>query len=328
MKLLKWLGITCFLLIIVYFLGPRPATPKYGPELPNIAVSVDQLDEYISNKEAKFKVKPDNQARIIWANDSLKQQTEYAVVYIHGFSASQEEGDPVHYSFAHKFGCNLYLSRLNAHGLITDEPLLDMTAAGLYESAKEAYAIGKKLGKKVILMATSTGGTLAIKLASEYPEIAGLILMSPNIEINDSKAWMLNNHWGLQIARLFKGKYNVVADTTAIYAQYWNNRYRMEATVQLEELLETTMKESVFKKVTQPLLLLYYYMDEIHQDSVVRVSAMKRMFDQISTPAALKREEAIPFAGNHVMGSYIKSKDLFSVQEACDKFARDILHLQ
>ena len=34
-------------------------------------------------------------------------------------------------------------------------------------------------------MATSTGGTLALKLAAEYPDIAGLILLSPNIAIND-----------------------------------------------------------------------------------------------------------------------------------------------
>jgi hypothetical protein len=30
-------------------------------------------------------------------HDTLKQETDYAVVYLHGFSASQEEGDPLHY---------------------------------------------------------------------------------------------------------------------------------------------------------------------------------------------------------------------------------------
>ena len=49
-------------------------------------------------------------------------------------------------------------------------------------------------------------------------------------------------------------------------AQYWYNKYRMESTVQLEELLETTMKESLFEKIKQPVLLLYYYKDEEHQD--------------------------------------------------------------
>jgi esterase/lipase len=327
MRSLRWLGITLLLLIAVYFVGPRPATPKYSDDLPGLPDSTVEVEKYVKDHESLYKIKTDNEARILWANDSLKQQTEYAVVYLHGFSASQEEGDPVHYDFAQKFGCNLYLSRLDAHGLVSNEPLLDMTAEGLWKSAKEAYAIGKKLGKKVILMSTSTGGTLALKLAAEFPEIAGLILMSPNIEINDSKAWLLNNHWGLQMARLVKGNYNIVKDTTALYAQYWNNKYRMEATVQLEELLESTMKESVFQKVTQPLLLLYYYKNEEQQDPVVKVSAMKRMFAQVSTPTALKREVAIPNAGDHVIGSYIRSKDFASVEDACEKFATEILHL-
>ena len=328
MKLLKWLAVIVLVFTVVYFLGPRPSTPKYTNELPAIQATGAALEEYVAKNEARFKIKPDNEARILWANDSAKAVTEYAVVYLHGFSASQEEGDPVHYDFAQKFGCNLYLSRLDAHGIDTTEQLVNFTASGIWQSAKEAYAIGKQLGKKVILMSTSTGGTLALKLAAEYPEIAGLILLSPNIEINDPNAWLLNNHWGLQIARLVKGRYNVVADTTPVYAQYWNNRYRMEATVQLEELLESTMKASTFNKVTQPTLLLYYFKDEDHQDEVVKVSAMKRMFNQISTPAALKRQVPIPNAGDHVLGSYVKSKDIATVQAECEKFAMEVLKMK
>lgn len=327
MKLLKWFGVILLFFIIVYFLGPKPATPQYNNSLPSVPAGSTDLEKYIRDHEANHKLKPDNEARILWLDDSLKQTTEYAIVYLHGFTASQEEGDPVHYEFAQKFGCNLYLSRLDAHGIDTTEPLLNFTASGVWNSAKEAYAIGKSLGKRVILMATSTGGTLALKLAAEFPEITGLILLSPNIAINNANAWLLNNHWGLQIAKMMKGKYYRAKDTTALYAQYWNNKYRIESTVQLEELLESTMKESTFKKVKQPVLLLYYYKDEQHQDRVVKVSAMKRMFNQLGTPAQLKRQVAIPNAGDHVIGSYVKSKDLQTVEEECEKFAREILHL-
>ncbi|HEX2630294.1 MAG TPA: alpha/beta hydrolase, partial [Chitinophagaceae bacterium] len=241
MRFLKWLGIILVILIIVYFLGPRPASPKYTMDLPSPPASAAALEKYIGDHEKQHKLKPDNEARIIWFNDSLKTKTDYAVVYLHGFSASQEEGDPVHKDFAKQFGCNLYLSRLEDHGVDTSETLLTLTADRLWNSAKEAYAIGKQLGKKVILLSTSTGGTLALKLAAEYPDISALILLSPNIAINDPNAWLLNNHWGLQIARMVKGKYNVSEDTSALYAQYWNTKYRMEAAVQLEELVETTM---------------------------------------------------------------------------------------
>jgi len=327
MKFLKWLGIFLLLLIIVYFLGPEPSSPKYDLALPNLPPAAGHLEKYISDHEALHKLKPDNEARIIWANDSIKERTEYAVVYIHGFTASQEEGDPVHTDFAKKFGCNLYLSRLEDHGIDTTEPLFTVTADRLWNSAKEAYAIGKQLGNKIILMATSTGGTLALKLAAEYPGIAGLILLSPNIAINDANAWLLNNHWGLQIANLIEGKYVHAKDTTVLYAKYWYPKYRMESAVQLEELLETAMKQSTFQKIKQPTLVLYYYKDEDHQDKVVKVPAMKRMFDQLATPADQKRLIAVPDAGDHVIGSYIKSKDIKTVQEECDKFAVEILKL-
>jgi esterase/lipase len=328
MKFLKWLGIILLVLIIVYFLGPEPSAPKYTKDLSVVPIEASALEQYVSNIETKHKLKPDNEARILWFNDSLKAKTEYAVVYLHGFSASQEEGDPVHMDFAKKFGCNLFLSRLDAHGIDTSEQLANFTAEGLWNSAKEAYAIAKQLGKKVIIMSTSTGGTVALKLAAEYPEIAGLILLSPNIAINDNNAWLLNNHWGLQIAHLVTGKHRTADDTTAIYKQYWNHHYVTASLVQLEELLETTMKESTFKKVTQPTLLLYYYKDDDHQDDVVKVSAMKRMFTQLGTPENLKRQVPLPNTGNHVLGSPIKSKDVVSVQRECEKFAVEVLRLQ
>lgn len=327
MKFLKWLAFVILILIIVYFLGPKPGAPKFTKDLVTLPAEPASLEKYIRDHEALHKLKPDNEARIVWFNDSAKQKTDYAVVYLHGFSASQEEGDPVHVNFARKFGCNLYLSRLEDHGVDTTEPLLTFTADRVWNSAKEAYAIGKQLGKKVILMGNSTGATLAIKLAAEYPEIAGLTLFSPNIAINDPNAWVLNNHWGLQVANMIKGTYNHSSDTSAVYAQYWNAKYRMEATVQLEELLESTMKESTFSKVTQPALVLYYFKDEEHQDKTVKVSAMKRMFVQLGTAADEKRMIAIPNAGEHVITSYIKSKDIQSVENECEKFAAEILKL-
>src|SRR6188474_1923183 len=327
MRFLKWFGIFLLVLIIIYFLGPQPPTPKYSNLIPAIPSNAAQLEKYISDNEARHKLKPDNEARILWFNDSTKEKTEYAVVYLHGFSASQEEGDPVHHEFAKKFGCNLYLTRLAEHGIDTTEPLANYTAEKSWRSAVEAYAVGKQLGRKIILMSTSTGSTLALKLCAEFPDIVANIMMSPNIAINDPNAWMANNHWGLQIAYLLVGKHKIADDTTALYKQYWNQRYSTNSLVQLEELLESTMKESTFKKVTQPSLLLYYFKDKDHQDPVVKVSAMKRMFLQLGTPDSLKKEVAIPNAEDHVLASPIKSKDIASVKKEIEKFAIEILKL-
>lgn len=329
MRILKWLGIFLIILIVAYFLGPKPAQPKLTTDLPVVPAEAVQLEKYIADGEAKHKIKPGNEAKIMWLNDSTREKTEYAVVYLHGFSASEEEGDPVHKNFAKKFGCNLFLARLAEHGIDSTEAMVNLTADKLWNTAKEAYAIGKQTGNKIILMSTSTGGTLALKLAATYPKIAGLILLSPNIAINDANAWLLNNPWGLQIAKLVKGSIYVYAkDTTAIYKKYWYYQYRMESVVELEELLESTMKASVFEKITQPVLLLYYYKDEKNQDPVVKVSAMKRMVAQLGTAADKKRDVAIPDAGDHVIGSPIKSKDVQSVEAEIEKFAKEILQLK
>lgn len=328
MKVLKITGLLVFVLILVYFLGPTPSVPVYDTSLPAIPGNLDSLEQYVVQKETQFAVKKDNEARIIWANPAKKIKTKFAVVYLHGFSASQEEGDPVHTDFAKRYGCNLYLSRLAEHGLQSPEPLQELTADKLWQSAMEAFAIGKKLGDKVILMGTSTGGTLALKLAAEFDDIAGLILLSPNIAINDEAARLLNNPWGLTLGRLVKGKYMKARDTTELYSRYWYNKYRMEATVQLEELLETSMKASVFEKITEPVLLLYYYQDEANQDRVVKVSAMQRMYQQLGTDSLLKMKGAVPGAGDHVIGSYIKSKDIASVKAATFYFAENVLELK
>ncbi len=184
------------------------------------------------------------------------------------------------------------------------------------------------MGKKVILAGTSTGGTVALKLAATYPEINSLILLSPNVAINDKNAWLLNNPWGLQIARkVVGGDERKVDDRTDEYKKYWYTNYRLESLVELEEFIESSMVKTTFQKVKQPVLMLYYYKNELEQDPVVRVDAMLKMFDELGTPNNLKRKVAIPNAGNHVMGSYITSKDLPSVNAAIESYVWSTLKI-
>ncbi len=329
MRWLKRSAIILFVLLVLYSVGPNPATPIYGTELPSVP-SIEQLETYITSIESAHHLRPNNEARVVWANDSVKQKTDFAIVYLHGFSASQEEGNPVHRNIARQFGCNLYLARLAEHGMDTSDQLVNLTPENYWKSAQQALAIGKQLGNKVILMGTSTGGTQALQLAATYPnEVAALVLYSPNIAINDPNAWLLNNPWGLQIARLVKGSHYLVADDTRpIYRQYWDRPYRIEATIALEEMLETTMNKETFSKVKQPTLLLYYYKDEQHQDRIVKVSAMKEMFAQLSTKDSVKRAIALPLTENHVIASPIKSKDVAGVERETKSFLEQVIHLQ
>ncbi len=315
-------------LTAIYFLGPAPKRPIYDLTRVTVPSEATFLESYVAKNEALHKIKPNNEARIVW-HDSTKQKTECAVVYLHGFSASQIEGDPVHRRFAKDFGCNLYLSRLADHGVDTTETLLLFTADRIWESAKQALAIGKQLGNKVILVSTSTGGTLALMLAAEYPEdVHALINMSPNIAINDPAAFLLNDPWGLQIARLVLGGKYRITGASEEHAKFWNKKYRLESLVQLEELIETTMTKELFQKVKQPSLTLYYYKNEQEQDPEVKVRAMLKMNEQLATPNNLKEAIAFPNAGVHVIGCSMTSKDVEGVYAAAKKFAVEKLGME
>ena len=330
MKNRRWLKITFPILLLfgIYFLGPRPEAPVYDRDLPVVPDTPQELERYIQMREARHKLKPDNEARIVWY-DSARTKTRYAIVYLHGFSASQKEGDPVHARFAKEFGCNLYLSRLSDHGIDTTESLMLFTADRLWRSAKEALAIGQKLGDKVVLVSTSTGGTLALMLAATYPDkVHALINLSPNVAINNSAAFLLNDPWGLQIARMVMGgKYRETKGGKGT-AQYWNEKYRLEATVQLEELLESSMTDETFRRVKQPSLTLYYYKNEQEQDPEVSVSAMLKMNEALGTPDSLKTARAIPLAGAHVIGCSLISHDVEGVYAGMEKFAIGTLHMR
>ncbi|HLF33523.1 MAG TPA: alpha/beta fold hydrolase [Cyclobacteriaceae bacterium] len=315
---------------VVYLAGPKYKSPPLDRQIPKLLLENDSLEDLIIRRESATPgLKDDNAARIIWFNDSLKDKTPFAVVYLHGFAASQGEGFPVHINFARRYGFNLYLTRLHGHGLNSDTALMDMTPVNLVNSAKEAIAVGKQLGDKVILMSTSTGGTLSLYLAAGDQDISGIILFSPNIKINNPFVPLLTGHWGLQIGRLFAGgKNRRVPVTSREDSLYWNSTYRVDAILYLQSLIEMTMKNNIFKSITQPVFLAYYYRDQKHQDPVVRVDAMNEMFENLGTRENMKMKRSFPESGNHVIACKYKSEAWESVEGSTFRFAEEILDLK
>lgn len=328
---MKRLRIVLLLLVAgaaaLILLGPKAETPELQTASVVIDQDLRQLEQEIQVRESQIPgIKPDNEARFIWADSFAYKKSPYSLVYLHGFSASQGEGIPVHRAFAERYQCNAYLSRLDQHGIAGEDELLHLTPEGYLASAQEAIAIGKAIGEKVIVMSTSTGGTLALYLAAGDPDIAGLICYSPNIQIYDSKASMLLWPWGLQIARAVTGgKYRQTEAKNDTVKQYWNTRYRLESLVALQNLVAHTMKPEVFAQVEAPLFLGYYYVSDSVQDQVVSVPKMLEMYEQLGTPEALKRKVAFTEVGEHALASRFQSEDIGSVLKETFAFAEEIL---
>lgn len=329
-KILKWFAVIVLILIAVYLAGPKPSKPGFDTVLSELPASLTEIENQINLSEKNtIGLKPDNQARIIWADTLKKEKTKIAFLYLHGFTGSLAEGEPVHRNLAKKYNANLYLARLSEHGIDRgDSTFINLTADNYEASAERAYQIAKQLGDEVIIFGTSAGGALSIFLASRYPEIKALVLYAPCIRLYDEAATLLNKPWGLQIGRLFSGgPMKSFKAESPIHANYWTLNFRIEGLVALVNLYSNTMKPEVFSRVRCPVFLGYYYKSETEQDMTASVPAMLKMFDELGTSPELKQKVAFPEAGAHVIASSIRSKDWKGVERETDKFLRDIVKL-
>jgi pimeloyl-ACP methyl ester carboxylesterase len=312
--------------IVLFVLGPKPKDPKLNTDIPQVTKNLLELENSIKQSEKSIKfLEPENRARIIWADSSHKKKTKYSVVYLHGFGGTWMDGYPVNTQFAKRYGFNLFLSRLQYHGIENDNPLLGLSPDNYLASAAYAIAVGKALGDSVIIMATSTGGTLALTLAKDHPEISALILFSPNIELYNKYSFILTKPWGLQIARLIQGgKFKINNDPVSLQ-KYWLRKYRIESLVSLESLIENTMNKKTFSMVRQPVFLGYYYKNENEQDTTVSVKRELEMFSELGTRAEMKMKVNFPKSGVHPIASCLMSKDVNNVEKETFNFSDNVL---
>jgi esterase/lipase len=326
-KLFTFLLIFIGILSIAYISGPKPEAPNlqksysYPPKnsLKELANDVATAENTIPG------ILPYAKAQFVWADSISPKKTKIAFVYIHGFSATHEEGNPVHRNIAKRYGANLYLARLAGHGInLGDSTMAQVTADQFLASAEEALAIGKQMGDEVVLIATSFGGALSTFLASRHPEIKAVVMYSPCIKIFDSNAELLDNPWGLALGEAVNG--SAVRDFKAeneLHAKHWSTHYHMNGVIALQNFLTHAMNQETFEKVTAPVFMGYYYKSETEQDKVVSVPAMLKMYDQLSSKNKVKL--AFANVGNHVLASPILSKDVASVQTATEQFLDKIL---
>ena len=332
----KWIKYTSLFLVIlllaafiIYKMGPKATIPVLTNDIPALDIPLGELNNYVAKKEARFpNIKPENHSKIIWADSTMHTKTKYSIVYLHGFSASAKEGDPIHEDLAAHYGANLYLPRLAKHGLIEENTFLDLTVEELMDSAKEAIAIGKLLGEKVIVFSCSTGSTLGLFLTAGNPDIAAIIMYSPNVDMHDERSETLVGPWGLEILRFMVGGDFRGFEANDEVKKYWNNHYRIEGLITLKSLIKATMKPEVFKAVTQPAFVGYYYKNEEECDKIVSIPKIKKMFNQLGTPQHRKVEKPFPTVGSHVIGSKYWSEDVPAVYEATKDFLEDIVKLK
>lgn len=302
------------LLVLLYFAGPEPETPDYHSTVVRDIRSNLDLSQYLTTPDG---VKPNNQTRCIHGGSP----TDYAILYLHGFSASPEEGSPTVERISEHFGWNAVSPRLHDHGLIADEPLLNFRADSAWASAVKGLELARAFGDSIILISTSTGGALATRIAELEPRVASVIYYSPNLMPADPSAFILNNPWGLQIARLVIGSnFRDVAIHDPYYEKHWNRYYRIESLPNMQELVESGFDHEAVQSLTMPVMVAAWYENDSIQDDVVSVPAMLEFYDEIPS----RNKVFMKFdAGTHVIANGHYNRNIRELIESSIEFLED-----
>jgi len=257
---------------------PRLPEPGSAPELPA------DLDAWLEAREAavdeRFGIVPGTGKRILWS-EATGRKTDYAVVYLHGFSASRVEMAPVPELVARALGANLFETRLSGHGR-QSERLAGIRAEDWLEDGVEALAVGRALGEKVVLIGTSTGATLALALAGHplFDGVDTLVLVSPNLGLEDPAADWLTRPYGPLLARVMIGEYREWQAVNDAQETYWTTRYPTAAVVEMMRLLDVAEARVATARV--PRALLVYS----EKDRVVSTAKYQAGFEAL--PAGVK----------------------------------------
>jgi len=243
----------------------------------------------------------DTEKRIRWFDDANGRRTRYAVVYLHGFSASRQEIAPVGELIAERLGANLFETRLSGHGLAADA-LVKVRAEDWLADAIEALAIGSLLGERLIVIGTSTGATLALAVSDHqrFADVETLVMLSPNFAPRDRLAEILLWPGGPQLARLMLGETRSWTAANELQERYWSTSYPVPALVEMMRLVKR-VRSMLPLKLDQAVLTVYS-----PNDQVVSIARLSEALAQIE--ASRSRTLELPGSGdpaNHVLAGDI-----------------------
>ena len=141
-----------------------------------------KLEDINSLLESQEKIvrglRPGTEKKVSWAQgNGIKSKT--SIVFIHGFSASRVEIDPVVDLIAAELSANVYFTRLRGHGQ-DGRALAEATYEHFLDDTTEAIKIGKLIGDDVVLIGCSTGCSLIHIALGQYKNIKAAIYISPN----------------------------------------------------------------------------------------------------------------------------------------------------
>ena len=267
-----------------WFVGPRePADTMVTFDAS--AIDPADPDAYLAREEADIpNLRPNAAKEIVWAYPASRARTPLAIVYVHGFSADKAETRPLADDVAKALGANLFYTRLTGHG--RDPAAMEQTSVNDWlNDLAEATAIGRTIGNRVIVIGTSTGGTLATlgaTLTRQDPglmrNVAGLVLVSPNFGILSRWAFLFDMPFAREILPVIGGRTRSFDPINEAMGENWTTTYPIGALVPMAALIRATLSAD-FSAVSIPVLTLFS-----PDDRVVDPAATEAVMTRWSAP--------------------------------------------
>ncbi len=261
--LLALAGLAALAVALIWSFGPVEPMDLARKAAP-LAPGTD-LDAHFATAEARFDDirEPDTRKRVIWAKEA-GAQTDLAVLYIHGFSATSEEIRPVPHEVARALGANLVLTRLAGHGR-TGQAMAEVSAEDWMADVDEALDAARIAGREVLVIATSTGATLATAAAldpARMERVRAMVFVSPNFGLYSPAAriltWPAVRWWGPKVFGQTRGW----EPRTPLQARYWTTSYPSVSVLPMAALVKHVMAQDL-SAASVPLLVFQSRADQV-----------------------------------------------------------------
>ena len=226
--------------------------------------TLHQVEGQIKIAESQIAdIRPGLEKSITWAGTS-HHRTRYAIVYIHGFSASKEELRPVPDLIAASLDANIFYTRLTGHGRSADA-MREASVSAWMQDLAEAFEIGTVIGDKVIILSCSTGGTLVANGMAKgvfSDKLFSTVFFSPNFGVQDRMAplltWPLAHYW----APFIGGEMQTSTPRNDLHARYWTTSYPTVSLIPMMQLIKQVDSENL-RNIAVPALFYFSPDDKV-----------------------------------------------------------------
>jgi esterase/lipase len=216
-------------------------------------------------------VRPGAEKEIIWADPAAKSVTPVSIVYLHGFSATKEEIRPLPDEVAQALGANIFYTRLTGHGR-DGAALAEASVNDWINDTAEALEIGHAIGERVLVISTSTGGTLAA-LAARHPQLRdkmdGIVFISPNFTISAAGADLLTAPFAETFVPVLLGEQRGSASANLEHERWWTTSYPTRAVLPMAAVVKAA-RAVAYDDVKIPALFLFNDADQVVDHTVTR----------------------------------------------------------